>query len=93
MGNGLKDHLRVDCGGTTVKCCRMWQITSKTLHRIPPNCHPFHTNCRKDFTITGFGAIKGGDSSAAINKAIAACHDRGGGGEVIPAGSWIHRAT
>jgi hypothetical protein len=49
----------------------------------------------RDFVITDFGA-KGGeeiDNTDAIRKAIAACHDAGGGRVVVPAGEWLTGAV
>jgi polygalacturonase len=46
---------------------------------------------KRDFVITDFGAVAGSGekSSEAIRKAVAACHDAGGGRVVIPAGEWL----
>lgn len=43
----------------------------------------------KDFAITDYGAKPGADAGDAIAKAIAACHQAGGGRVVVPAGTWI----
>ena len=45
----------------------------------------------RDFEITKFGAVGGGarPCSDAIRKAIAACHDAGGGRVVVPAGKFL----
>lgn len=43
---------------------------------------------KRDFPITDFGAVKGGDCGDAIRKAIAACSEAGGGRVVVPAGDW-----
>jgi polygalacturonase len=45
---------------------------------------------KRDFSIPDFGAQPGakGDCTEAIRKAIAACHEAGGGRVVIPAGEW-----
>jgi len=42
-----------------------------------------------DYPITGFGARPGELSTVAIQRAIDACHDAGGGTVVIPAGTFI----
>lgn len=49
----------------------------------------------KSFPITDFGAKSGGtiNNSEAIRKAIAACHDAGGGRVVVPAGEWLTGAV
>ena len=41
-----------------------------------------------DFTISDFGAVLDRDCTEAITKAIAACHEAGGGRVVVPAGVW-----
>jgi polygalacturonase len=45
----------------------------------------------KDFPITDYGATAGGtdDCTAAIARAIAACHAAGGGHVVVPDGVWL----
>ncbi len=47
----------------------------------------------RDFVVTEFGAVGDGttDCKPAIDKAIAACHDAGGGRVVIPGGDWFVR--
>ncbi|MES2921792.1 MAG: glycoside hydrolase family 28 protein [Verrucomicrobiota bacterium] len=47
----------------------------------------------RDFPIPDFGAVKDGDSTAALAKAITACHDAGGGRVVVPAGVWLTGAV
>lgn len=42
----------------------------------------------KDFDVLNYTDGKAGDISHAIHKAIAACHQAGGGRVVIPAGKW-----
>ena len=46
---------------------------------------------KREFVVTNFGAVAGGKTNigAAIAKAIAACHDAGGGSVVIPRGRWL----
>lgn len=44
---------------------------------------------KRDFVVTQFGSKQGGDISESIRKAIAACHDAGGGRVVIPPGKWL----
>lgn len=45
----------------------------------------------QDFVITEYGAVaaENQDNTEAIAKAIAACHEAGGGRVVVPAGTWI----
>lgn len=45
----------------------------------------------KDFLITDYGAVEGGEvkNTEAIAKAIEACNQAGGGRVVIPAGTWL----
>jgi len=47
----------------------------------------------RDFGIPGFGAMPGQDCTGAIAKAIAACHEAGGGRVVVPAGVWLTGAV
>lgn len=42
----------------------------------------------RDFPVTQYGAGKGTEITEAIRKAIAACHEAGGGRVVIPEGEW-----
>lgn len=46
---------------------------------------------QKDFRITDYGAIEGGEviNTEAIAKAIEACHKAGGGRVVVPPGTWL----
>ncbi len=44
---------------------------------------------KRDFVITDYGASAGTDSTEAIRKTIAACHDAGGGRVVVPAGVFL----
>lgn len=45
----------------------------------------------KDFPITAYGAVEGGEAmnTKAIADAIAACNKSGGGRVVVPAGTWL----
>ena len=45
----------------------------------------------RDFVVTDFGAVEGGNANiaAAIRQAVRACHAAGGGRVVIPAGRWL----
>ena len=47
----------------------------------------------RDFPLTDFGAVKDGDSTEAIAKAITACNAAGGGRVVVPAGVWLTGAV
>ena len=42
----------------------------------------------RDFVISDYGAAPGGDCSDAIARAVAACHEAGGGRVVVPPGVW-----
>ena len=44
---------------------------------------------KRDFVVSNYGAVAGSDISDAIRKAIAACHEAGGGRVLIPAGKWL----
>jgi unsaturated rhamnogalacturonyl hydrolase len=48
---------------------------------------------KRDFAITEFGALSGADCTAALAKAIAACHTAGGGRVIVPAGVWLTGAV
>ena len=63
-----------------------WHTADEILARIKAPTFP-----ARDFAITDFGAVAGGqaDTTAAIAKAIAACHAAGGGRVVVPAGDWL----
>jgi len=61
-----------------------WATADRDLARIKAPTFP-----AKDFPITAYGAVAGtSDSTAAIAKAIAACHAAGGGRVVVPAGEF-----
>ena len=47
----------------------------------------------RDFVITDFGARPGEDCTEAIARAIAACHEAGGGRVVAPEGVWLTGAV
>src|SRR5215471_1220440 len=63
-----------------------WSGVSSILDRIQPPKFP-----DRDFNVVQFGAVAnvGTDSTEAISKAIAACHDAGGGRVVIPSGEFL----
>ena len=63
-----------------------WQTADQILARIKAPVFP-----DRDFAIAEFGAVADGktDCTAAIAKAIAACHQAGGGRVIVPAGKWL----
>ena len=63
-----------------------WAQVPKILQRIVEPKFP-----KRDFAITGFGAVAGGktDCTAAIAKAIDACAKTGGGRVIVPAGEFL----
>ena len=63
-----------------------WDGVPAILARIKPPVFPTH-----DFPITNFGAVGDGktDCTAAIRKAIEACHAGRGGRVVVPAGTFL----
>ena len=61
---------------------------SAILERIKPPQF-----AQRDFPITNFGANADADCTAALAKAIAACHAAGGGRVVVPAGVWLTGAV
>ncbi len=61
-----------------------WSTADEILARIKAPTFP-----ARDFPITDYGAVAGThDSTAAIAKAIAACHAAGGGRVVVPVGEF-----
>ena len=63
-----------------------WDDLPAVLARIKAPTFP-----DRDFDIRDYGAKPAGkdlDNTAAIHRAIAACHDAGGGRVVVPAGTW-----
>jgi polygalacturonase len=63
-----------------------WDMVPGILARIVPPTFP-----NRDFDITRHGAVAGGetDNTAAIRRAVAACHEAGGGRVVVPAGRFL----
>ncbi len=63
-----------------------WSTADEILARIKAPTFP-----AKDFPITDFGAVAGDnrDTTAAIAKAIAACHAAGGGRVIVPSGTFL----
>ncbi len=62
------------------------EISVQAPFAMPPIEAPVFPD--HDFLVTEFGATEGGEISDAIRKAIAACHEAGGGRVVVPAGNW-----
>ena len=65
-----------------------WDQAAQIVQRIRPPAFPDRT-----FPITEFGAVAGADSTAAIAKAIEACHAQGGGHVVVPEGVFLTGAV
>jgi unsaturated rhamnogalacturonyl hydrolase len=67
-----------------------WQTASEIVARIKAPTFP-----ARDFVITEFGAVAGGerDNTAAIRRAIEACTAAGGGRVVVPAGVFLTGAV
>lgn len=61
-----------------------WSSAADLVQRIQPPRIP-----RVDFPIARYGAKAGGDVSKAIREAIDACHRKGGGRVVVPAGEYF----
>src|SRR5581483_3192161 len=63
-----------------------WRTADEILARIKAPAFP-----ARDFVITDYGAVAGAqqDATAAIAKAIDACHAAGGGRVVVPAGEFL----
>jgi polygalacturonase len=60
-----------------------WAQVPAILARIRPPRF-----AKRDFPITDHGADQAADCTQAFAKAIAACHEAGGGRVVVPAGTW-----
>lgn len=60
-----------------------WADRDRILARIHPPEFP-----EMDFPITDFGASASADCTAAIRKAVSACHAAGGGRVIVPDGEW-----
>ncbi len=65
---------------------RIWAKLPEIVARIVPPTFP-----KRDFVITKFGAVADGktDCTQAFAKAVAACHEAGGGRVVVPAGKFL----
>ena len=63
-----------------------WEQAEAILQQIEPPSFP-----DRSFSITDFGAVGDGvtDNTANFEKAIAACHNAGGGRIVVPAGNYL----
>jgi polygalacturonase len=61
-----------------------WAALPEILARIRAPAFP-----ARDFSITDYGARKGGDASEAFRAAIAACSRAGGGRVVVPPGEFL----
>ena len=89
-----RDFLRAGAGlaavaalsGTRADEHAGWSELPGILARIKPPVFP-----EREFEISRYGAVTGGktDCGEAIARAIAACHDAGGGSVVIPEGSYL----
>ena len=65
---------------------RAWATVPQILARIVPPTFPDH-----EFNLANFGAMGDGtnDCTAAFAKAIAVCHQSGGGRVIVPAGNYL----
>ena len=78
---------------TVAGCGQAGKLSGKTAafdapFLMPPIVIPVFPT--QEFVITDFGATPGGtvDNTAAIDRAVTACHAAGGGHVVVPAGQW-----
>lgn len=67
-----------------------WDMAPEILSRISPPVFP-----KRDFPVTGYGAVAGGSKPAtrAIARAIEACSKAGGGRVVVPKGKFLTGAV
>ena len=67
-------------------CGDAWDPVPGILRRVRPPSFP-----RRVFPITRYGAVGDGltDCTAAFRRAIAACHDSGGGRVLVPGGAFL----
>jgi polygalacturonase len=63
-----------------------WAMVPGILARIRPPVFP-----ARDFPVTRFGGVGDGthDNTDAFRRAVAACHEAGGGRVTVPAGRWL----
>ena len=73
-------------GGAAAQDAVGWKTVPEILAQIVQPTFP-----DRDFAITDFGAVGDGqaDCKPALDQAIAACHEAGGGRVVVPAGDWF----
>jgi polygalacturonase len=76
--------LAVTRSGNAAEAAPGWDQATEILGRIHDPDFP-----ERDFPITDYGAVAGSDSSAAIRKAIEACHQAGGGRVLVPEGVFL----
>ena len=74
------------CNATTTSWMNGWDSVPAIIIRIVPPTFP-----NKDFDITTYGAVTGGTTlcTSAIDAAITACHNAGGGRVVVPSGTYL----
>ncbi|QXD14457.1 glycoside hydrolase family 28 protein [Rhodocaloribacter litoris] len=73
-------------GGAGLRDAAAWAEVPGILERIRPPRFP-----DRDVLVTDFGAVPGGTEPAtdAFRRAVAACHDAGGGRVVVPPGDFL----
>jgi len=78
--------LSLSCPGQKFQADDNWSQVPNILQRIVPPAFP-----DREFNITDYGAVGDGvaDCTEAFQKAIAACHQAGGGNVIVPDGRFL----
>lgn len=64
-------------------------IMKKILPLLFLTAYQFTASVAGDYNIEKYGAVRGSNATAAIQKAVDACHSAGGGRVIVPAGRFV----